>query len=141
MIFSYDFSVMLSSVDRAGVLFYAQLFRHAHDAYEAFMSQLQEDLAAVFSAGDLHIPIVHAEADYHLPLPHGEPVQVRVAVAKVGNTSFTLECEFINSQGQSAARVATVHVCINPHSRQPQPLPQSLRDKLNANLQPYSGSS
>ena len=133
MIFSYDFTVRLSSVDRAGVLFYPQLFQHAHDAYEAFMVYLGEDLATVFAHDSLHIPIVHAEADYYLPLPHGEKVQVRVAVACTGNTSFTLDCEFVDAQGQSAARVRTVHVCINPQSRQPLSLPKRLREKFEEN--------
>jgi 1,4-dihydroxy-2-naphthoyl-CoA hydrolase len=132
--FGYQFSVMMSSIDRAGVLFYPELFRHAHDAYEAFMAQLGQDLPGIFAAGDLHIPVVHAEADYLLPLTHGESVAVTVTAGGVGNSSFTIDCVFVDAQGRTAAKVRSVHVCIDPLSRQPAPLPAALREKLAAGL-------
>jgi len=35
--FEYRFTVQLHDTDAAGRLFFAHLFRHAHDAYEALM--------------------------------------------------------------------------------------------------------
>ena len=136
MTYQYSFSVGLSSVDRAGVLFYPELFRHAHDAYEAFMAQLGQDLPGIFAAADLHIPVVHAEGDYLLPLSHGEAVEVAVAPVDVGNTSFTIDCIFADSQGRAAAKVRSVHVCIDPPGRQPTKLPAELRERLSACLVP-----
>ena len=128
----YRFSVGLSSVDRAGVLFYPALFRHAHDAYEVFMARLGVDLPGVFAAGELHIPVVHAEGDYLLPLSHGETVKVDVTPDSVGDTSFTIDCIFADSQGCTAAKVRSIHVCIDPVSRQPTEVPALLREKLSA---------
>lgn len=130
--YQYTFTLGLSSVDRAGVLFYPELFRHAHDAYEAFMAQLGQDLPGVFTAADLHIPVVHVEGDYLLPLMHGESVAVSVAPGGVGDTSFTVDCVFTDSQGHTAAKVHSVHVCIDPLSRKPTAVPAALREKLAA---------
>ncbi len=138
MTHQYCFSVGLSSVDRAGVLFYPELFRHAHDAYETFMAQLGQDLPGIFSAADLHIPVVHAEGDCLLPLLHGETVEVTVTTGEVGNTSFSIDCVFADSQGRTAAKVRSVHVCIDPLTRQPTDVPALLRKKLSACLAPVT---
>ncbi|HHH44964.1 MAG TPA: acyl-CoA thioesterase [Gammaproteobacteria bacterium] len=135
----YCFSLGLSSVDRAGVLFYPELFRHAHDAFEAFMARLGHDLPGIFAAGDLHLPVVHAEGDYRLPLRHGESVSVSVTPGGVGDTSFTMDCVFTDSQGRTAATVRTVHVCIDPVSRKPTAVPAALREQLAACCQPDPG--
>ena len=132
MTYRYCFSLGLSSVDRAGVLFYPELFRHAHDAYEAFMAQLGQGLPGIFAAGDLHIPVVHVEGDYLLPLMHGESVAVSVTPGSVGDTSFTVDCVFTDSRGHTAAKVRSVHVCINPVSRKPTAVPATLRERLAA---------
>ncbi|MFZ0467947.1 MAG: thioesterase family protein [Thiogranum sp.] len=128
----YRFSVMLSSTDRAGVLFYPELFRHAHDAYEAFMARQEQDLPGIFAAGDVHIPVVHVEADYLLPLCHGDSVDVTVTPARVGTTSFGIDCEFTDAQGRTAAKVGSVHVCIDPASRKAAAIPATLRERLMA---------
>lgn len=131
----YCFSVQLSSVDRAGVLFYPELFRHAHDAYETFMAQLGQDLPGIFDAADLHIPVVHAEGDYLHPLKHGETVEVTVTPNRVGNTSFTIDCLFADGNGRAAAKVRSVHVCIDPLNRKPTDIPTVLYKKLSACLE------
>lgn len=138
MTYQYCFSVRLSSVDRAGVLFYPELFRHAHDAYEAFMVQLGQDLPGIFTAADLQIPVVHAEGDFLLPLTHGEAVEVTVTPSGMGDTSFTIDCVFADGQGRTAAKVRSVHVCIDPQSRQPVDIPVVLREKLSACLVPVT---
>ena len=103
------------------------------------MAQLGQGLPGLFVAADMHIPVVHAEADYLLPLAHGETVTVTVTPGKVGNSSFTMDCIFADHQGRTAAKVRSVHVCIDPASRQPTKLPAELREKLTDSC-PYSGS-
>ena len=38
--YNYHFTTTIHDIDAAGVLFFAHLYRHAHDAYEAFMSNI-----------------------------------------------------------------------------------------------------
>jgi 1,4-dihydroxy-2-naphthoyl-CoA hydrolase len=130
MAFEYPVYIGMSSVDRAGVLFYPELFRHAHDAYEAFMTELGQDLAGLIDARERALPIVHAEADYLRPLRHGTRTRVRVWVERIGRTSFAIAAEFIGPSGEPCARVSTVHVCIEPAGGQPLPLPEDLRARL-----------
>ncbi|MCP4044205.1 MAG: acyl-CoA thioesterase [Gammaproteobacteria bacterium] len=130
----YRFRLGMSSVDRAGVIFYPELFRHAHDAYELFMAGLGEDLSRLLDARDYLLPIVHAAADYVRPIYHGEETKVRITVAKIGDSSFTLEYGFLDRKGVSLARVTTVHVCIDGKTGGSQPLSARLREELRAYL-------
>lgn len=125
---SYAFEVRLHDVDHAGVMFFARLFVHAHDAYEAFMARLGLDLCAMICAGE-RLPIVHASADYFQPLRHGEQITVNLEVETLGESSFTLAYSFYAKAGL-LAKVHTVHVYLDPHVNAAAPLPPALRQLL-----------
>jgi len=130
--FRHRFLLGMSSVDRAGVLFYPELFRHAHDACEAFLAHIGEPLHQVLAAGEMALPVVHAEADYLAPLRHGVEVEAAVTVGDIGDTSFRLDCTFYTPVGDLAARARSVHVCIDAGSGRPLSLPAALRKRLQA---------
>lgn len=131
MSYSYVFEVRLHDVDHAGVMFFARLFIHAHDAYEAFMAHLGLDLCALIRTGE-RLPIVHASADYFQPLRHGEQITVTLEIAALGDTSFTVTYAFQTAAGL-LAKVRTVHVHLDPDANTASKLPQTLRQLL----QPY----
>jgi 1,4-dihydroxy-2-naphthoyl-CoA hydrolase len=126
-IFEHQFRVALHDTDAAGVLFFGHLFRHAHDAYEAWMAQVGLPLDAMLREGSVRLPLVHAEADYRRPLRHGAAVTIRLGVATVGDSAFTLEYAFLDADGQLAAEARTVHVGVDGDDRR---LPQKLRQAL-----------
>ncbi|MBU0594057.1 MAG: acyl-CoA thioesterase [Gammaproteobacteria bacterium] len=128
---SYAFEVRLHDVDHAGVMFFARLFVHAHDAYEDFMAHLGLDLCAMITTGE-RLPVVHADADYFQPLRHGEKITVTLEIEALGKTSFTVSCSFYSVSGL-LAKVRTVHVHLDPHANTAADLPQMLREML----QPY----
>ena len=131
MNYSYAFEVRLHDVDHAGVMFFARLFVHAHDAYEAFMAHLGMDLCAMIRTGE-RLPIVHASADYLQPLRHGEQITVTLEIETLGNKSFTVDYAFHTATGL-LAKVHTVHVHLDPHANAAASLPATLRERL----QPY----
>lgn len=122
---SYAFEVRLHDVDHAGVMFFARLFVHAHDAYEAFMASIGLGLGALIESG-VRLPIVHASADYLLPLRHDEKIAITLTVAQLGQTSFTLEYEF-RCGAELRARLRTVHVFFDAQSGAPASLPEEMR--------------
>ena len=131
---SHDFTVRLHDADAAGVLFFAHLFRHAHDAYEDFMASLGQPLDGLVRAG-CRLPLVHAEADYVRPIQHGETIRVTVVLAALGETSFTLDYRFEDGSGALRARARTVHVHLADRGdgdRSAAPLREGLRVALDA---------
>lgn len=128
--FEYRFDLGMSSVDAAGVLFFPELFRHAHDAYEAFMADLGISLDGVLAEGRYAIPIVHAEADYKRPLDHGAQVTVVVQIIKLGESSFVVDCDFRDAGGGSCATTRTVHVAIDRATGKTAAIPDAWRSRL-----------
>jgi len=132
MNYSYTFEVRLHDVDHAGVMFFARLFVHAHDAYETLLAHLGLDLCAMIRTGE-RLPIVHASADYFQPLRHGEQIAVNLEIETLGKSSFTVAYTFSSTNTSLLARVRTVHVYLDPHANAAASLPQTLRQLL----QPY----
>ncbi len=130
----HRFRVALHDTDAAGVLFFAHLFRHAHDAYEAWMATLGFPLDALLRDGRLRLPIVHAEADYRRPLHHGDAVRVRLALAEVGDSAFTLDYRFLDVHGDLVASARTRHVGVDHQGRRT--LPDALRRALGLPARP-----
>ena len=75
--------------------------------------------------------IARAECDYRAPAHFGDELEVRLRVAAIGRTSFTLEYEIINPA--SAVRIATgktVMVSYDYASAKPVPLSDATRALL-----------
>jgi 1,4-dihydroxy-2-naphthoyl-CoA hydrolase len=132
--FDHRFRVRLHDIDAAGVMFYGHLFRHAHDAYEGFMSALGFPLDGLIRAG-CRLPLVHAEADYLMPMHHGEEIRVQVGVAALGGARFSLAYGFRDGAGALRARARTVHVHVADSGAGAAPLPDALRAALAAATQ------
>jgi 1,4-dihydroxy-2-naphthoyl-CoA hydrolase len=129
--FTYRFTVPLHDVDAAGIMFFGHLFRHAHDAYEAFMNALGFPLDRMIREGKWLLPLVHAEADYRLPLRHGDSARIRLCVSRVGGTSFSLSYRFADESGRTLAEAGTVHVLLSRVTASGRALPEDLKRALS----------
>lgn len=128
--FTYAFTLRLHDTDAAGRLFFAHLFRHAHDAFETLMTALGVPLDAMIHTGQTRLPLIHAEADYHQPLGHGDQVQVQVTIAEIRRRSFAVQYIFLNHNNQIAATAHTVHCQINADGSAADDLSSALRTAL-----------
>jgi 1,4-dihydroxy-2-naphthoyl-CoA hydrolase len=131
----HHFRVQLHDTDSAGRLFFAHLFRHAHDAYEAFMGRRGFPLDRLIREGEILLPLVHAEADYHRPLAHGDEVRVSVTVQEMRTRSFTIDYRFETRDGGLVATARTVHVRIRRDGSPGPGLPEPMRAALLPYLQ------
>ncbi len=132
MDYEYRFTVGMSSVDAAGVMFFPELLRHTHDAYESFMKSLGHELRQVLATGDYLLPIRHAEADYIFPMFLGAEFVAHVQVARIGKTSFRIATRFVESNEQVSAHSETTHVCVDTATGRPTTVPDALRHGLQA---------
>lgn len=123
-------AVRLPDTDAAGILFFGNYFKLAHDAYEAFMEPIGFGLSHIIGEADFLVLIAHAEADYEKPLRLGEKLTVELTVENVGQTSFALSYLVKDAQNETAATVKTIHVAVDKKSGDKVPLPEKLRDAL-----------
>ena len=131
--FNYHFTTTLHDIDAAGVLFFAHLYRHAHDAYEAFMSDIGFSLDEVIRK-NVKLPLVHSEADFLQPIRHGNRITVVLQIKNIGNSSFTVNYRFTGEQDKHLATASTTHVYLDANGNKCNALPDALHSELTKYL-------
>lgn len=123
--------VRLHDTDAAGILFFANQFKLAHDAYESFMDASGNRFSKILNDGEVLYPIVHAEADYNAMLEAGDRLTIRLTPENIGKTSFTLSYKFVDAGENIVGTAQTVHVCVDRRSGEKKDLPEDIRLALN----------
>lgn len=131
--YSKENQIKLSDTDAAGILFFANYIKLAHDVYEEFMADMGFSLSYIINDADYYLLIAHTEADYKKALKLGEKYSVFLKVEKIGKTSFTLGYEIHDRGGDLSALIKTIHVAVDKKSNRP----IRLADKLKVELQNY----
>lgn len=125
-------NIKLHDTDAAGITFFANHFRIAHTAYEAFMKSIGCALDWIVRDAEYFVLIAHAEADYKRPLFYGVNITIAVKAEEIGKSSFTLSYRFRDQEGNEAAVVQTVHVVIDKKSGDSIDIPERLRVGLDS---------
>jgi len=123
-------TVRLHDTDAAGILFYASQFLYVHDAYEELLRLIGLPIASMLRDEPFILPIVHAEAQYMKPLTVGDEITVALQVGKIGETSFVLEYELFDINGQLVGKARTVHVAVSKQTQNKIVLPEKLQRAL-----------
>jgi YbgC/YbaW family acyl-CoA thioester hydrolase len=121
--------ITMDKVDAAGVVFFANHFKIAHVAYEAFMKSIGCGLDKILEKSDFLLPVVHAEADYKKALCLGDELTIALE-AEVRNSSFMIAYTFTDGQGNVAAQLKTVHASIDIKTRKIIPMPEDIKKGL-----------
>ncbi|MBK5968340.1 MULTISPECIES: acyl-CoA thioesterase [Thiorhodovibrio] len=129
-LFEYSFRIALHDVDAAGLIFFGNLFRHLHDAYECWMETLGFPIDALIRQGEILLPLIHAEADYRAPMRHGARIRIQLGLDQLAATRFTLTYRCLNQDNTLAATALTRHCCIDPERHKPTPIPGNLAKAL-----------
>lgn len=130
--FNYNYKIKFSNCDPGGVIYFAEIFDIAHEAYEAFLIEAGS-MKNYFDDKLVAIPIIKAEAEYKSPITMHELIIISIKVKKVGESSFVLNYLFNNESGKIKAEVTTVHVTIDKKTGDKIKLPSELREYFSAN--------
>ncbi len=128
--FTHQTTIRLHHTDAAGLLFFAEQFKLAHDAYESFMESIGYPFAPLLRTSQYLLPIVHAEADFGAALNTGDKITIQVTAERIGDTSFTLGYMLLRNGTEPVGSVKTVHVLIDKRTGQTLTLLPDLRTKL-----------
>ena len=129
--FEFQTKIKLHHTDAAGIMFFANYFELAHDAYEAFLESIGFSIRDMLDKLDFLLVIVHAEADFKVPYRLGEKINIKIHLEKISTSSIVLQYDFLNSNQKKTGFAKTVHVSINKKTNQKQILPESLRLALD----------
>jgi acyl-CoA thioester hydrolase/1,4-dihydroxy-2-naphthoyl-CoA hydrolase len=120
--------------DPAQMMYFANVFSLAHDAFEEFIVAAGYKWEDWFSDSLHMIPIRHAEADYKSPFIPGQLYEIAVTVASLGTTSFKMKYVFTQNN-RLHATVTMVHSVLDPKTRQKIPLPTVMSERLKPYLE------
>lgn len=113
----------MGQIDAAGILFFAEVFPLAHQAYERFVcEELRIPWNEWFANPRWVVPIRHAQADYRLPIPGGIEIFLDIHVAEIRTHTFILQTAFVLGE-QKACVVDTVHIFCDRQSGRKVPIP------------------
>ncbi len=115
--------------DAAGIMFFANVFKFAHAAYEEFLqSELPE--RNFFDHPEFLLPIIHSEADYHKVILPGEKIKIVLEVKQIRDSAFSLIYKMLGEEDDLRVKVNTVHVCVSKNGFKKVRLPEDLRNVL-----------
>jgi len=130
MSFKYETTVKLYDTDAAGIVFFGNYLRIAHDAYQTYLETNGFSFARALTEKKILIPIVHAEADYLQPSVVGERLTVEMTCSKISTHSFVLKYQVMRADGTLIATASTVHVMIELAGNQKIEVPPQLKQAL-----------
>ncbi|NMG60479.1 acyl-CoA thioesterase, partial [Geitlerinema sp. P-1104] len=123
----YQHTIHLEDTDAAGVVYFARLLSICHYAYEAAIAEAGVNLAQLLAEGDLAIPIVEAQIRFLAPLYLGDEVTIEVVPNIIKASQFQVNYTIAKlGSDRPVSQASTHHVCINPKTRQRQPLTPQL---------------
>ncbi len=132
--FTFRTTVKLHDTDAAGIMFFSNQFKMAHDAFEAFLESINYPINGFLQDRDFILPIVHAESDYLAPLRLGDSIFIDLKIEKIGESSFTLCYDFFNGGKKLMGRVKTVHVSVGRKSGSRIRLPKDFKETLRSQM-------
>jgi 4-hydroxybenzoyl-CoA thioesterase len=135
MAFQALVKVCFGDIDNAGIVYYPRFVHYFHVALEEFFaSELQIEYPTVINTHRIAFPTVHLEADFRRPLRYGDQIQVEVMVHGIGKTSITwgYRVMMVGEDHSIVVEGNNVTVCMNMDRFEKSPVPDWLREKLEA---------
>lgn len=78
--------------------------------------------------------VVTAQVHFRRPARFEDEIDVFVACPRVGTSSFDLDFELHNAEGETVARIANTYVNVDAESATARPLPEAVAAALDAEL-------
>jgi YbgC/YbaW family acyl-CoA thioester hydrolase len=130
MAFTTRIKVRFGDVDRAGIAYYPNLYHFCHVAFEEFFEHFVGiSYPRLIEEQNLGFPTVRVESYFRRPVKYGDTLEVRVGIARVGESSVTFEFR-ASRAGEGQLLFATSHICVGVDMKtfQPMRIPDDLRE-------------
>lgn len=119
--------IAFADTDASGWMHFPAIFRHVEAAEHACLKALG---LLVFDRAEGGWPRVSVSCDFRKPLLGGDPIEVHLAVERVGRTSVSWVFEVLHAGGEVAAAGRMTNVRVDATGK-PQPLSADERRALS----------
>ncbi len=129
--------VRFGDADPAGIVFTPNFLHFAMDAMEDWFEHVVGvpwlDRIAACGVGT---PAVSCTLEFKAPVRPGQTIDMRVALSRIGNRSFTSRVKGYLEDGTHAFVVILTFACMDMNSRKPISVPPEYRQRFSAHLRP-----
>lgn len=126
--FQTQVTISFDQADPAGIMFFGEIYRCAHRAFEQFVLQAGFTWSEYFRTPDWLIPLRHSQADYLAPLLPGQTYQVTIYLTRLSQGTLQVQYDF--TQGSKLhAQVQTVHTYLNARTKEKTAMPDQHRQR------------
>ena len=130
--FTRSVSVRFSHCDPAGIVY----FPHYFDIFNGFIEdwygeELGYNYAELVMGSKFGFPFVHLDCDFKIPSRMGDVIDLTLLVERIGRSSLSIAI-ICHLDGLERLRAHMVTSMMSLETRKPVPLPQALRDKIEA---------
>ncbi|HML12743.1 MAG TPA: thioesterase family protein [Xanthobacteraceae bacterium] len=130
--FTRSVAIRFSHCDAAGIVYFPHYFDMFNGLIEDwYKEELRHDYSALIMAGRVGFPFVHIECDFKIPSRMGEVVDLTLLVERVGRSSLSIAI-VCHRDGLIRLRARMVTAMISLQTQKPVPMPQSLREAIEA---------
>lgn len=119
--------------DPAGIMFFGNVFKLSHSAYEDFINSLNLNFN-FWGQNKFVVPILHSEADFLQPLKTGDEITIEMSVISLKKYLFELYFEIKNKNGELCDRIKTLHIFIDKESKKKIEMDDKIFTALNRHL-------
>ena len=130
--FTRSVPVRFSHCDPAGIVYFPHYFDMFNGVIEDWYTQeLGYDYAELIMGSKYGFPFVHIDCDFKIPSRMGDVIDLTLLVERIGRSSLGIAI-VCHLDGLERLRAHMVTAMMSLEARQPVPLPQALRDKIEA---------
>ena len=131
MAFIYTRIVRFDDTDAAGVVYFANLFRFCHEAYEASLAAAGVEIGRFFGRSPTACPIIETQGKFYHPMVCGDRLEIALMAEELKSDEYQITYT-VTISDRAVAEATTRHVCIDTTLRRRQELPSFLLEWLRA---------
>jgi len=130
--FTRSVTIRFSHCDAAGIVYFPHYFDMFNGVIEDwYLAELKHDYAELVMGRRFAFPFVHIECDFKIPSMMGEVIDLTLLVERIGRSSLSIAI-VCHRDGLERLRARMVTVVMSLESRKPVPIPERLRDAIEA---------
>ena len=130
--FTRSVTVRFSHCDPAGIVYFPHYFDIFNGLIEDWYTQeLGYDYAAMIMGSQFGFPFVHIDCDFKIPSRMGDVIDLTLLVERIGRSSLRIAI-VCHLDGFERLRASMVTAMMSLETRKPVPLPDALREKIEA---------
>ena len=137
--FSFPIKVRYADTDAQGHVFFGNYFTFMDEAAGGYLRAIGFPWEKLSELG-LDIFYVDAHCQYKGSATFDDTLQVDARMARIGNTSFTIQCAIYKPGNDQKIAIGEITaVVVNPKTRQPVRVPEEIRQAVASyeGLEPY----